>query len=310
MKIFTSLDELPQLDNIILTQGTFDGVHKGHQKVLKSVVDHAKLNNSKSMLLTFYPHPRLVINPNENSLRMLTTIEEKQALLENMGLDFMLVLPFTSEVSKYSPEQFVKEILVDRLHVKTIIVGYDHHFGHHRIGNFQTLIDLGVKYGFDVFEISANEIDHIAVSSTRIRKALLNGALEEANELLGRPYSFEGKVVHGQKIGRTLGYPTVNIEINDPFKLIPDAGIYASIAEIEGQRYKCAMNIGYRPTFGDFGMTIEGYVLEFSRDVYDLNIKFEIISRIRKEQKFKNVEELKEQIAKDVKETETLLQGI
>lgn len=310
MKVFTNLEELPQLQDLVITQGTFDGVHQGHEKVLKSVVERAKSQGQASMLLTFYPHPRLVVNPGDNSLRMLSTIEEKRALIAQTGIDYMLVLPFTSEVSKYSPEQFVKEILVDRLRIKTIIVGYDHRFGFNRGGNLETLKTLGETYGFDVSEILANEIDNIAISSSRIRKCLLEGKIEEANELLGRKYSFSGLVVHGQKIGRTLGFPTVNIQLDDHYKLIPAPGVYAVVAYLGDQHYKCAMNIGFRPTFGDFGMTIEGYLLNFSGEIYGSTLKFEVISRIRPEIKFNNIEELKHKIREDVEVTEALLQGL
>lgn len=310
MKVFTSLEELPVFKNLVLTQGTFDGVHKGHLKVLKSVVEEAKKRETASMLLTLYPHPRLVVNPDDNSLRMLSSIKEKEELVAQAGIDYLMVLPFTGEVSRFSPERFVKEILVDKLDISSIIVGYDHRFGHKREGNLSILKELGHKYDFEVSEIKANEVDNMAISSTRIRKSLLEGRLEEANELLGRYYSFSGVVVHGQKNGRKIGFPTVNIQPDDPYKLIPAPGVYASIASFQGKRYKCAMNIGFNPTFGDFGMTIEGYLLNFEGDLYGANLKFEMVSRIRSEIKFNSIEELKHKISQDVEATEALLQGV
>lgn len=310
MKVFTSLEELPVFKNLVLTQGTFDGVHQGHLKVLRSVVEQARGRGNTSMLLTFYPHPRLVVNPDDNSLRMLSSIKEKEELIAQTGIDYLMVLPFTSEVSKYSPEQFVKEILVDKLDISSIIVGYDHRFGYQREGDLDILTQLGKKYDFEVSEIKANEVDNMAISSTRIRKSLLEGRLEEANELLGRYYSFSGVVVHGQKNGRKMGFPTVNIQPDDPYKLIPAPGVYAAIASFQGKRHKCAMNIGFNPTFGNFGMTIEGYLLNFEGDLYGANLKFEMVSRIRSEIKFNSIEELKHKISEDVEATEALLQGV
>lgn len=300
MKVYHSLDELPAFKNLVLTQGTFDGVHLGHARVLNHVVETARNTGGESMLLTFYPHPRLVLYPDDNSLRMLNTIEEKAELVRACGIDHMLVLPFTSETAKLSPLEFVRDVLVDKLGVKTIIVGYDHRFGRHREGSFENLVSFGEMFNFSVEEIPASEIDHIAVSSTRIRKALLGGDLDLANELLGRPYSLTGTVVHGRKLGRTIGFPTANIQPDDPFKLIPATGVYAIRCRINVENFYGVMNVGYNPTIEGKGFSIEAYLFDFSDIIYDLAIRIEFHRFIRPEQKFNNVEELAEKIKQDV----------
>lgn len=300
MEIYRSLEEVPHIKNLVLTQGTFDGVHTGHQKVLKSVVEKAKNIDGESMLLTFYPHPRLVLYPNDNSLRLLNTIGEKAEYVAEAGIDHMLVLPFTDEISKLSPLDFVRNVLAEKLQVKTIVVGYDHRFGKNREGSFHDLMEFGEMFDFSVEEIAANEIDTIAVSSTRIRKALLNGEITNANELLGRPYSLSGKVIHGKKLGREIGFPTANIEINDEHKLIPRNGVYVVESEIFGKKYRGAANIGYNPTIEGKGFSIEAHFLGFNEEIYDIAIRLDLLDYIRPEQKFNNVEELSKKIQQDM----------
>jgi len=237
MRVYHNLEEIPRFNGLVLTQGTFDGVHLGHVKVLENVVNEARTSGMESMLLTFFPHPRLVLYPNDNDLRMLSSLDEKINQVENCGIDHMLILPFTSEVASLSPLDFVRGVLVDKLNVSTIIVGYDHRFGKNREGSFADLVQYGEMLNFRVKEIPAGEIDHIAVSSTRIRKALLSGDLSQANQLLGHAYTLSGKVVHGRKLGRTLGFPTANIEIEDSHKLIPATGVYAVKAHLPSGVY-------------------------------------------------------------------------
>jgi len=226
------IDNLPQHNGYVVTQGTFDGVHKGHVHVLQQVVQIAHQENLPSILITFHPHPRLIINPNDKSLSLLSSIQEKAQRILDLGINTVLVLPFTEEIASLSPEEFISSILVNKLKVKHMVVGYDHRFGKNRSGGFQELIQFAPQFGFQVSEISPKEIDEIAVSSTRIRKALQNGNLHEANELLGYNYTLTGKVVHGQKRGRTIGFPTANLQIDEPGKLIPNYGVYAGFARL------------------------------------------------------------------------------
>ncbi len=310
MRLFRSLDELPEFENLVVTQGTFDGVHRGHVQVLQQVVEQAAAIGGKSMLITFYPHPRMVLYPNENKLRLLNTIEEKAELMHKAGIENILVLPFTDEISKLTPLDFVRNILVNKLKVKKMIVGHDHRFGKNREGGLRELQQFGEMFNFEVEEIPAWQLEEAAVSSTRIRTALLEGRIEEANELLGRPYSFTGTVVHGKKLGREIGFPTANIEVFDPYKLIPADGVYAVTCKIGVDKFKAAMNIGWNPTIAGKGHTIEAHLLDFSGDLYDIAIPFELIARIRDEEKFQNMDELKQKIGQDVEQAKIALKHL
>lgn len=309
MRVYHSLDEIPVIENLVLTQGTFDGVHLGHEKVLKQVVSAAQELGGESMLLTFYPHPRLVLYPNDNSLRLLNSIDEKAELVGITGIDHMLVLRFTDAVSKLTPLEFVRDILVEKLNVKKVIVGYDHRFGRNREGSFENLMEMGEMFDFRVEEIPASEIEDIAISSTRIRKALLAGQLELAHELLGRNYCFEGIVVHGKKLGRTIGFPTANIGIRDPYKLIPGSGVYAVWVHFDGKKFQGAMNIGWNPTIDDKGFSIEVHLLDFDGELYNKELKIEMVQFLRPEEKFQSIDELTAQISKDVSKTRQILRG-
>lgn len=310
MRVYHNLEEIPRFNGLVLTQGTFDGVHLGHVKVLENVVNEARTSGMESMLLTFFPHPRLVLYPNDNDLRMLSSLDEKINQVENCGIDHMLILPFTSEVASLSPLDFVRGVLVDKLNVSTIIVGYDHRFGKNREGSFADLVQYGEMLNFRVKEIPAGEIDHIAVSSTRIRKALLSGDLSQANQLLGHAYTLSGKVVHGRKLGRTLGFPTANIEIEDSHKLIPATGVYAIRAHLPSGVYGGAMNIGFNPTIPGKGFSIEAHLFGFSEDIYEIAIRFEVVSYLRKEYTFDNLEDLKLQIAQDCEDAKKALASV
>ncbi len=310
MRVYHNLEEIPRFNGLVLTQGTFDGVHLGHVKVLENVVNEARTSGMESMLLTFFPHPRLVLYPNDNDLRMLSSLDEKINQVENCGIDHMLILPFTSEVASLSPLDFVRGVLVDKLNVSTIIVGYDHRFGKNREGSFADLVQYGEMLNFRVKEIPAGEIDHIAVSSTRIRKALLSGDLSQANQLLGHAYTLSGKVVHGRKLGRTLGFPTANIEIEDSHKLIPATGVYAVRAHLPSGVYGGAMNIGFNPTIPGKGFSIEAHLFGFSEDIYEIAIRFEVVSYLRKEYTFDNLEDLKLQIAQDCEDAKKALASV
>ncbi|MFM7639492.1 MAG: bifunctional riboflavin kinase/FAD synthetase [Bacteroidota bacterium] len=300
--------EIPSDQPLVITQGTFDGVHLGHQKLLKQVVVMAKSKNTKSLLITYHPHPRLVIDPNNHELRMLSSIEEKAQAVYDLGVDYVLVLPFTQEFAQLSPRDFVKTILVDQLHVDTIVIGYDHRFGKNREGDFLSLLALAQEFHFQVQEIPASEIDAIAISSTRIRKALSNKQLNEANTLLGKPYILTGIVTEGQKLGRTIGFPTANLDIQDPYKLIPPSGVYAGYCLLENERYKMVCNIGYRPTVNGLDLRVEAHLFDFDKNIYGHPISLFLVQYLRNEQKFDSLESLKTQILIDAQQAQSMVQ--
>ena len=297
------LENIPQNNGFVITQGTFDGVHLGHQHVLKQVVNLAKLYKKPSLLITFHPHPRLVVDPQNTNIKLLSSIEEKAKKILEMGIDYVLVLSFTHEISQYSPREFVNEILVKKLNVQCMVVGYDHRFGKNRSGVFQELTTLASEFNFDVKEIDASEIEEIAVSSTRIRKALSSGNLTSANELLGRPYTLSGTVVQGKQLGRQLGYPTANILIDEPYKLIPPNGVYIGYTLIGETKYKIMLNIGVRPTVDGTSQTIEAHILDFSKDIYNTQITLFLVQFLREEQRFDGLDALKIQLQKDEAKT-------
>lgn len=300
--------EIPSDQPLVITQGTFDGVHLGHQKLLKQVVVMAKSKNTKSLLITYHPHPRLVIDPNNHELRMLSSIEEKAQAVYDLGVDYVLVLPFTQEFAQLSPRDFVKTILVDQLHVDTIVIGYDHRFGKNREGDFLSLLALAQEFHFQVQEIPASEIDAIAISSTRIRKALSNKQLNEANTFLGKPYIITGIVTEGQKLGRTIGFPTANLDIQDPYKLIPPSGVYAGYCLLENERYKMVCNIGYRPTVNGLDLRVEAHLFDFDKNIYGHPISLFLVQYLRNEQKFDSLESLKTQILIDAQQAQSMVQ--
>ena len=297
------LENIPQNNGFVITQGTFDGVHLGHQHVLKQVVNLAKSYKKPSLLITFHPHPRLVIDPKNTSIKLLSSIEEKAKKILEMGIDYVLVLSFTHEISQYSPREFVNEILVKKLNVQCMVVGYDHRFGKNRSGGFHELTSFATEFNFDVKEIDASEIDEIAVSSTRIRKALSSGNLESANELLGQPYTLTGTVVQGKQLGRQLGFPTANIQIDESNKLIPPNGVYIGYTLIEEARFKIMLNIGVRPTVDGTTQTIEAHILDFNKDIYNQKITLFLVQFLREEQRFNGLDALKIQLQKDEAKT-------
>lgn len=301
MKVFNSFSNYNSKAKTIVTIGTFDGVHIGHKKIIDKIVHTAIEENCESLLLTFFPHPRIVLQDN-SVVKLLNTLSEKEFLLETTGLNSLIVHPFTQEFSRLSAEEFVKTILVDKLNIKKIIIGYDHRFGRNRSADINDLIYFGEKYNFEVEQISAEEINDIAVSSTKIRTALSDGNIALANNYLGYNYFFSGKVVKGKQLGRTIGFPTANIEISEEYKLLPKNGVYIVKSTIDNQKLFGMMNIGTRPTVDGKNQTIEVYFLDFDKDIYNTNLTVEIIDFIREEQKFPSFEDLKNQINKD-KET-------
>ena len=299
MKVYTNIADFKNVKNPIVTTGTFDGVHLGHQKIISRLKDVAKQEQGETVLLTFYPHPRMVLFPDDNELKLLNTQEEKIKLLENYGIDHLIIYPFTKEFSRLTSVEFVRNILVNSIHTKRLVIGYNHHFGRNREGSFEHLKEFGPIYGFDVEEIPAKDIDSIEISSTKIRQALQSGDVETATAYLGHAYSLTGKVVKGQQLGRTIGYPTANISVEDKYKLIPADGVYAVKVEHKGKSFGGMLNIGNNPTIVGKGRSIEVNIFDFNEDIYNEDATIYFIKRLRDELKFKDLDELKNALAAD-----------
>ncbi len=285
----------------VVTIGTFDGVHIGHQKIIKRLIKTAKENNLESVILTFFPHPRMVLQKDSN-IKLINTIQERTKILNSLGIDNLLVKKFTNVFSRLSAEDFVKKILVDKLHVKKVIIGYDHRFGRNRNANIDDLKTFGTLYNFEVEEISVQDIDDVAVSSTKIRKALNEGDIGKANKYLGYDFMLTGKVVKGKGLGRELGFPTANIQINEDYKLIPKQGSYVVSSVIKKQQIFGMLNIGMNPTVNGEKESIEVHFFNFNEDIYNKKIQINLLHRLRNEVKFNSLDELKNQLATD-KET-------
>lgn len=300
MRIFNHISEVSGLEQSIVTIGTFDGVHLGHQKIISRLVELKKKQGGETLLFTFDPHPRKVLFPEQKDLKLITTTAEKCMLLEQFGIDNVLVFPFTRDFSQMQATDYVSQILAAALQTRTLVIGYDHRFGSNREGNIETLKQLSGTYHFAVEEIPAQEINQLNVSSTRIRKALEEGDIATANDFLGYRFFITGKVVKGKQLGRTIGYPTANIDIGNDDKIIPRIGVYAVNVDINGETYKGMLNIGYNPTTDtDHAIKIEVNIFDFDKDIYGSNIKVEFVKWIRNEEKFANLEELKQALAND-----------
>ena len=297
MKIKTAKD-YKLLSNSVVTIGTFDGVHVGHKKIIKRLVKIAEKEKLQAIVLTFFPHPRMVVQK-DTDIKMLNTIDEKNKLMEAEGIDHLVVKKFTKEFSRLSAQDYVRDVLVETLHVKHIIIGYDHHFGRNRTANINDLKAFGEIYGFKVTEISAQEIDEVTVSSTKIRKALLSGDIKTANTFLGYNFMLTGTVVKGKGLGKKLEFPTANINIKESYKLIPKNGVYVVKAKIEDAAIFGMMNIGINPTVDGKVQSIEVHFFNFSKDIYGQQLEIEILERLRNEQKFDSLEDLKNQLSKD-----------
>lgn len=300
MKVYRSLDEF-SVNKPVVTIGTFDGVHLGHQKVIDSLKSIAAEMGGETVLFTFYPHPRLVVNPNDDSLRLLTSLNEKIKKLEAVGVDHLVVFPFTPSFARLSYEEFVRSVLVGQMHVHTLVVGHDHRFGHNREGGYERIKTLADSLNFSVLRIEALSVENTDVSSTKIRDSLLNGSIAEANHFLGAPYTLSGTVSAGKQLGRTIGYPTANVLVDDSHKLIPATGVYAARVHVQGACYNAMLNIGFRPTVSQQAdsRTIEVHLFDFSGDLYQLAIEVQMLERIRNEQKFDSLEHLKQQLRTD-----------
>jgi len=282
----------------VITIGTFDGVHIGHRKIINQLTTISSTDNLVSILLSFFPHPKMVLQSN-NEIKLINTINEKQDLLNALNLDFLIIKEFTKEFSRLSALEFVRDILVNKLNAKHIIIGYDHHFGRNRTANIQQLREFGELYDFTVTEILAQDIDNIAISSTKIRKALNNGDIKLANNYLGYNYFFNGTVIHGNNIGQTISFPTANIKIDESYKLVPKNGVYIVKSFIDNKCVFGMMNIGTNPTFNRKNQSIEIHFLDFNKNIYNQSLSVEMISRIRSEKKFSSVENLKKQLQLD-----------
>ena len=298
MRIFDNLKSYSSEKESILTIGTFDGVHIGHNKILKRLIQDSKKNNLSSLVMTFFPHPRMILNKS-HEIKMIDTIDEKINLLEKTGLDNLIIHPFDNNFSKIRAKEFVEEILVKKLKIKEIIIGYDHKFGKDREASVEDLKKFGLDYMFNVQEIPAEEIDSIAISSTKIRNAILNGEIEKCNKFLGRNFILTGKVVYGDGLGKKIDFPTANIEIKETYKIIPKNGVYLVKTKINSNTYFGMMNIGIRPTVGGTNKSLEIHFFNFKDNIYGKNVSIEIIKKIRDEEKFSSIDQLKIQLKKD-----------
>lgn len=300
MKIYNHIDEFKPLVNAIVTIGTFDGVHVGHQKIINRLSEITKQTGGESVILTFFPHPRMILHPEDVNIKLISTMSEKAALLEEAGIDHLIITPFTRDFSNLSPKEYIKDFLVRRIGTRRIVIGYDHRFGKDRSGGLQHLLQYSVNYGYEVEEIPEQDIHDIAVSSTKIRQALLSGDIETASDFLGYPFSISGKVIKGDQIGRQLGFPTANLFVEEIYKLIPSDGIYAVEVEMSpGQRLKGMAYIGHRPTINGMTRNIEVNIFDFDQDIYGQTIRLYFLNFIRADEKFNSLEELTEQLKKD-----------
>ena len=298
LKIFHSINDFSSTKKTILTLGTFDGVHIGHKKILERVIQKTENENYESLVLTFFPHPRMVLQEHSD-IKLLNTIDEKIVLLEKIGIENLVIHPFDESFSRLTAEEFVKTILVNRFHIQKIIIGHDHRFGRNRTANIDDLIAFGKEYDFEVEQISVQEINDISVSSTKIRTALLNGNMNLANKYLGYDYFLTGLVVQGKQLGRTLGFPTANLKIEEDYKLIPENGVYIVKSIINQKNVFGMMNIGFNPTVNGQNQSIEIHYFDFDADLYNQKISVSILNRIRSEQKFESLSLLKEKLQKD-----------
>jgi riboflavin kinase / FMN adenylyltransferase len=310
MRVFHSLNNLPTFRNAVLTIGSFDGVHAGHQQIIERINALAAQHGGESVLITFHPHPRLVLNPNDNSLKLITSINEKIEVLRRLGVGNLVIVPFTKDFSEQSPLAYIRDFLVKNFQPHTIVIGYDHRFGKGRAGDLALLRSFSETYNYAVEEIEKQAIADIAVSSTKIREALAEGDIVRANAFLKYPFLLSGKVIHGKKIGTEIGYPTANLEVERQHKIIPKVGIYAVLVRYNEQRFKAMLYIGNRPTLNGQDQSIEVNLFDFEDDLYGKMLYVEFVARVRDDARFENLTLLKQQIAKDKIATLQLLEHL
>ncbi|WP_460984917.1 bifunctional riboflavin kinase/FAD synthetase [Spirosoma fluminis] len=307
MMIHRGLDDLQPLVNAVVTSGTFDGVHRGHQTILSRLTEVAKLSGGESVLITYWPHPRTVVSNDSQNLRLLTTLDEKIELLAQAGVDHLIVIPFTRSFSQLTSEEYIRQILIDKIGTKKLVIGYDHRFGRDREGGFDYIQAHQSEYGFEVEEIPRQDVEAVGVSSSRIRAALSEGNVHTANLFLGREYSLTGTVIKGQQLGRTIGFPTANLQVDDLIKLIPANGVYAVDVLYGGQTLGGMLNIGYRPTVGGTNQTIETYIFDFDKDIYGEHMTLKFRAFLRPEQKFDGLPALVAQLKRDEESARKIL---
>lgn len=308
MKLIYDIDKFEIDKPVVLTQGTFDGVHFGHKKILKSIASQAREIGGVSVLLTFYPHPRLVLYPDDNDLKMLSTIEEKVQKVDALGIDYMVILPFTKELSRLRADEFVRDILVEKLKVSKLVIGYDHRFGRNREGGIKEMRHYSTVFNFEIEEIPAQDIEESTVSSTKIRKALLNGEVDLAATYLGSGYQLGGLVEAGVQRGTTIGYPTANVRVSSSYKLIPKNGVYAVWVFVDENKYAGMLNIGYNPTFDDKNWSIEVHIFDFNQNIYHKKINIQFVLRTRDEKTFDDLNALINQLKEDEKKIRKILE--
>ena len=299
MQVHYNLDDLPKFQNAVITIGTFDGVHLGHQLIISTLITEANKANGESVIITFHPHPRKVVSSVVTGIRLINTLDERIELLSKIGVDHLVVVPFTEYFANQTAEEYIKYFLVEKFKPNTIIIGYDHRFGKDRTGNYLLMVQKAIEYNYTLKEIPEHLLDAVKVSSTTIRNALLHGQIEEANKLLGYAFFFTGQVVHGNKIGRTIGYPTANLKSHNEEKITLGDGIYAVYVTVVGKKYKGMLSIGFRPTVDGKKRVTEVNIFDFDEEIYDQTIKVEIKKHLRQEVKFNSLDELKQQLHTD-----------
>lgn len=308
MKIYKNFSEYEKVANAIVTIGTFDGVHLGHQAILKDMVKTAREIGGETVVITFYPHPRQVLNIDSSHLRFISTQEDKVKRLEDLGVDNLIVVDFTKEFSRTSSESFIRDYVIEKIAPVKIVIGYDHHFGKNRMGDFTLLYELSRQYRFKIQRVQAQDVENVTVSSTKIRLSLQQGDVEHANMLLGYQYSYSGKVISGRKIGREIGYPTANLDVDRGYRLIETSGVYATYVDLEGKEYKSMTYIGKRPTIDDsLEDTIEVYLMDFDGDLYGKEVKVRFVKRMRGEMNFDSLDMLRQQLVADEKNVREIL---
>lgn len=312
MKIYNHIDEFEAIPNACVTIGTFDGVHIGHQKIISRLQEVATQHGGETVILTFFPHPRMILHPDDQNIKLISTLNEKAAKLAEHGIDHLIITPFTRDFSNLSPEEYIREILVNKIGIKQIVIGYDHRFGKDRKGGLEELQHFSADFNYMVEEIPEQDINDVAVSSTKIRNAILSGDVETANDFLGYPFQLGGKVIKGDQIGRTLGFPTANLFIEESYKLIPSDGIYAVRLDImngnePAEQVAGMAYIGDRPTINGMSRNIEVNIFDFNKDIYGRMIRMQFLKYLRGDQKFNSLDELKEQLKRDEKAARTIL---
>ena len=312
MKVYNHIDEFKQIKNAVVTIGTFDGVHIGHQKIISRLQEVARQKGGETVILTFFPHPRMILHPDDLNIKLISTMDEKAERLANLGIDHLIITPFTRDFSNLSPQEYIREILVKKIGTTQIIIGYDHRFGKDRSGGLKELQHYSSELGYQVEEIPEQDIDEVAISSTTIRNAILSGDIETAENFLGYPFHLTGKVIKGDQIGRKIGFPTANLFIEESYKLIPSDGIYAVRVDFKSKesnlkRANGMAYIGHRPTINGMSRNIEVNIFDFKEDIYGQSIRLNFLEYMRDDQKFNSLEELKEQLSLDEIKARNLL---